>query len=182
MHDSVLEWVPTVLPPSVVAGRSVLEVGAGDVNGSVRPSIVAGAPASYLGVDVTPGPGVDRVLDVVQLVEEFGSNAFDIVVSTEMLEHVADWRGAVLALATVAADRLVITTRSPGFPYHPFPEDNWRFTVEQMGAILAAVGFVYRQVLDDPQHPGVFAVARKSKRWRPLPPAALDDIDVPTAP
>jgi len=39
------------------------------------------------GIDFIEGPGVDLVLDAHQLTSAFERNSFDIVVSTEMLEH-----------------------------------------------------------------------------------------------
>ncbi len=166
-HTSVLAWAPTVLPAAVVAGRRVLEVGSYDVNGSVRPIVVAGGPASYLGVDAQLGPGVDRVVDCARLVDELGEQ-FDIVISTEMLEHVVDWSTSIAQLVEAVAPGglLVLTTRGPGFPHHPFPIDTWRYTVDGMAAILAACGLVDVLAVADPQAPGVFATAHKPVDWR----------------
>src|SRR5579859_2787949 len=75
-----------------VFGKSVIEVGSYNVNGSFRDHIMYYAPASYLGVDAKPGPGVDRVCQAEQLLNSFQPSSFDLVVSTEMLEHVQDWR------------------------------------------------------------------------------------------
>jgi hypothetical protein len=70
--------------------------------------------------------------------------------------------------ATADGGVLVLTTRSPGFPYHPHPEDFHRFPVEAMREILGAAGLdIERCEADpDPASPGVFAVARKPGGWR----------------
>jgi hypothetical protein len=78
-----------------VEGKSVLEVGSYNVNGSFRDHIRYFGPLSYLGVDAVEGTGVDQVCRVEDLVSTFGPERFDLIVSTEMLEHVADWRKAV---------------------------------------------------------------------------------------
>ena len=82
-----------------------------------------------------------------------------------MLEHAGAWRAAVTGIVQVLAPGgvLLLTTRGPGFPYHPHPEDHWRFTVEQMAAIAAACGLdIIRCEPDpDPASPGVFLLAAK---------------------
>lgn len=42
-----------------------------------------------------------RLGGVESIVEEFGESAFDAVVSTQVLEHLRDWRGGVTAMARV---------------------------------------------------------------------------------
>ena len=50
-HTSVITWAAEVFGPDLVAGKTVCEVGANDVNGTVRPFIEAHGPESYLGVE-----------------------------------------------------------------------------------------------------------------------------------
>lgn len=171
MHASVLAWVGRTLTQADIAGRTVLEVGSFDVNGSVRPAVEALSPAAYLGVDQSPGPGVDEVVPAEQLPARFGEDFWDVVVSCEMLEHAEQWRDALMAMALVLrpGGLLVLTTRSPGFPRHEFPGDHWRFSRDTMRAALVAVGCGSYELVADPQakHPGVFARARKGDPWRP---------------
>jgi SAM-dependent methyltransferase len=168
MHESVLQWVGETLTAEDIAGRGVLEVGSYDVNGSVRPTILALRPSSYTGVDQSAGPSVDFVCDAVKLVEFFDPMSFDVVISTEMLEHVELPLDVIPEMVNVLAlgGLLVITTRSPGFPYHPYPVDTWRYTLDGMQQILVAAGLVVRELVTDPQAPGVFATARKPHDWR----------------
>jgi hypothetical protein len=165
MHESVLAWVAERLTSDDVKGLDVLEVGSYDVNGSVRPIVMALEPASYVGVDQSAGPGVDVVCEAADLTERFAPR--DLVISTEMLEHVVDWQSTIVQLVNVVARAglLVLTTRSPGFPYHPYPIDTWRYTAEAMRHILDACGLDDCEVVPDPQAPGVFATARKPLDW-----------------
>jgi hypothetical protein len=72
-------------------GKRVLEVGSKFVNGSVRPLIERFcSPRDYVGVDIEPGKYVDVVLPAEKLVNCFGPESFDVVISTELLEHVYD--------------------------------------------------------------------------------------------
>lgn len=183
MHQSVQDFVARVLTVEHVSGKSVLEVGSFDVNGSVRPHIETLGPSTYLGVDAAPGPRVDQVVDCEQLSNHVGYGAWDVVVSTEMLEHVRDWRACMLQLMYVTrlGGLLLLTTRSPGFPYHPYPEDHWRYTQAQMGAILDGLQ-LETLVLedDDTASPGVLVLARRPM-FEPQPHkpwAALRSIEV----
>jgi len=78
-----------------VEGKRVIEVGSFDVNGSLRPIIEAYSPGEYTGVDIMAGPGVDILCDAAHLIEKFGPESFDAVISTEMIEHVRDWKTAI---------------------------------------------------------------------------------------
>lgn len=165
-NAACLEFVKRVVSPGEVEGRAVLEVGAYDVNGSARAVLGPMAPATYVGVDLEKGPGVDEVVPADQLVEHFGTEAFDVVVSTEMVEHVREWRPVISNLKRVVrrGGVLVITTRSHGFPYHGFPEDFWRYEDSDMRRIFA--DFEIGDLEKDPQEPGVFIKAKKPKRFR----------------
>src|SRR5688500_9184220 len=82
------------------ASTRMLEVGSLDVTGTVRAAL-GPAVASYFGVVIRPGKGVDEVLDVARLRERFGPEAFDLVTSTEMLEHCHDWQDALYQMLSV---------------------------------------------------------------------------------
>jgi len=160
-----------------VADKTILEVGSGYVNGSVRPYIEGLGPSTYVGVDASDGPGVDVVAECEHLSDQVGGQ-WDIVITTEMLEHVRDWRSCVTELASVVAPGglLVVTTRSPGFDWHGYPEDHWRYEPVDMREISTALGLTITVLEDDPEAPGVFMVARKPMMWQPN----LDALDLIT--
>lgn len=170
MHPSVLAWFEQTLTAEDVAGKSVLEVGSYDVNGSVRPHVESLGPSRYLGVDAGPGPRVDQVVDCMELVQTVGAD-WDIVISTEMLEHVRDWRTCLLQLveALTPGGLLMLTTRGPGFPYHPYPEDHWRYTPEFMSDVLETLDIQATVIPDTDRHsPGIFVFGRKPEGdWQP---------------
>ncbi len=62
-----------------------------DVNGGIRPLFAAAK--RYHGVDIAPGPGVDEVADAS---DWRPTTRFDVVVSTEVLEHAPRWRDVVI--------------------------------------------------------------------------------------
>ena len=167
MHPSAMTFACSALTADDVAGKRVLEAGAYDVNGSVRPHVEALGPQAYWGTDMRAGPGVDYVLTAEELPPHF--SAIDVVISTEMLEHAADWQAAMRGMigALAPGGVLVLTTRSEGFPYHPHPEDHWRFSVEAMGQVVKSAGLDVERLEPDPDpaSPGVFVKARKPEGW-----------------
>ena|SRR5579884_1136612 len=95
-HVTVIEFFLNEAKVEHFRGKKVLEIGSAYVNGSVRPIIERFCyPAEYIGVDIQPGKGVDVVLPAERLVDHFGPDSFDVVISTEMLEHVRDWRKVI---------------------------------------------------------------------------------------
>jgi SAM-dependent methyltransferase len=165
VHPSAYLFASTALSGEDVKGKRVVEVGAYDYNGSVREPVTALGPARYLATDAQDGPGVDLPVTAERLPAVLGYDSADVVISTEMLEHAVDWRGAVTGMARILAPGglLVLTTRSAGFPFHPHPLDCQRFSVDQMEGIAEACGLeVLRCEPDpDPASPGVFLLARK---------------------
>jgi len=170
MHPSVLAWVKSVLTLDHVSGRKVLEVGSMDVNGSVRPYVESLKPLFYHAVDMQDGPGVDKVVNCERLTEEIETH-WDIVISTEMLEHVRDWRTCFVQLVRTLRQNglLLVTTRSPGFPRHEHPEDHWRYTMQNMRDIATRLSLKIKDLQEDPEAPGVFMFASRAQALiRPL--------------
>jgi SAM-dependent methyltransferase len=156
-----LETVKNALAPGDVRGKRVLEVGSLDVNGSVRGDIVGLGPADYVGIDIRPGPGVDVICDAGDLVQTFGENAFDVVISTELLEHARDWRRIISNIKRVTKPNgvMIVSTRSYGVDFHRQPFDYWRYQKEDFEAIFADVAVEDLRL--DPTDPGLLIKARK---------------------
>lgn len=165
-HNSCLAFGNKHLKAADIQGKRVLEVGACDVNGSLRPYIEGLRPHRYLGVDIQLGKGVDEECPVDELLRRYGPESFDLVVSTEMLEHVEDWLTSVANLKGVVrrGGLLLLTTRSLGFPPHGYPWDFWRYEVADLARIFG--DFEIRALEDDPEAPGVFLLARKPLDFR----------------
>lgn len=163
MHDSVREFVYDVIDAQreTLAGCRVLEMGSLNVNGSVR-DLFAEVAHGYLGIDGQLGPGVD--LQCFSWGTPFRDETFDVVVSTEMLEH-----DAKPALTFKEANRvlpkgghLIVTARGPGFPEHDYPDDHWRFTPEDLSRLATFAGFAVIRAVEDHHVPGAFLHAMKT--------------------
>lgn len=162
--------VEAVVDPS---GLHILDVGSRDWDGPGR----EGTPrpyleprsASYLGVDIDPGPSVDQLVNIYELAATFGLDAFDVVICLEVLEHVEHWSRAVSNLKAVLrpGGLLVLAVPGPGFRYHGYPADYWRYSPEAMRDLLADMRVVAEQY--DPETFGTFIAARKHAPVGPVP-------------
>lgn len=95
------------------------------------------------------------------MIGRFGKERFDIVISTELLEHVRDWRKAISNIKNVCkgGGLILITTRSPGFSYHAYPDDYWRYEADDMRSIFSDC--VIEKMDPDIKDPGILVRARK---------------------
>lgn len=154
-----MAWVAGRVAAHGLAPRTTLEVGSLDVNGSVR-SMFTGP---YTGIDMRPGPGVDVVGTADAL--PFPDQSFDVVVSTEMLEHdPSPWRSLAEMKRVLRADgHLLITTRGNGFGEHLEPNDYWRFMPGSRAILLSLAGCESLATELDPQVPGVFVHGRRRR-------------------
>lgn len=149
MHASVMTWIGQ---QAAGLSGSTLEVGSLDVNGSVRS--LFGDP--YVGVDMRPGPGVDVVATADAL--PFDDASFDVVVSTEMLEHdPSPWLSlAEMGRVLRPGGHLLLTTRGNGFGEHHEPSDFWRFMPASRDRLLELANCDPVALALDPEVPGVF--------------------------
>lgn len=164
-HPSCIVFGAINLKKEDVEGKKVIEIGSYDVNGSIRSIIESLNPAEYVGVDLEEGPGVDLVCSAEEVLNCFNEEAFDVVISTEMIEHVLDWKKVISNIKKICKPDgiILITTRSYGFPFHPSPTDYWRFEYEDMETIFSDCEILVLE--KDQEFPGVFIKARKPVKF-----------------
>lgn len=83
---------------------------------------------SYIGTDITKdNPLVDRVCPVEAL--DVADESADVVICLSVLEHVNDPGQAVRELRRILRPGGVVFASTHGcFPWHPYPQDHWRWT------------------------------------------------------
>ncbi len=165
-HESCLRFGQENLTEAEIRGKRVIEIGSSDVNGSLRAFIESMGPAAYVGVDIAEGPGVDMVCTAEEVRDRFGDASFDVVVSTEVLEHVRDWRKVVSNIKNICRPNgvILLTTRSRGFPYHGYPYDFWRYERLDMAGMFADCTIL--TIERDTSMPGIFIKATKGEHFR----------------
>ena len=125
MHDTAYELARIFFRTYARAGDPILEIGSMDVNGSMRDF----RPASghYVGVDLSPGKGVDVVTDSAARLP-FKSGAFQLVVSSSAFEHDAMFWMTFLEMCRMLQPGGYIYINAPSRGYlHSYPIDAWRF-------------------------------------------------------
>lgn len=99
--------------------KKVLEVGSKIINGSPRKHFWF---CDYTGIDLSKGRGVDIVSDftLIPNITELKSCIYDVVVSTEMLEHCERWQAALtrMYINLKPGGLLLITCASDDRPEH----------------------------------------------------------------
>lgn len=133
MHDTALElgrqffanYLPAAAPPDRPA--TILDVGSLDVNGSLRQVLPEGRLVAYTGVDFSPGPGVDQVVESAARLP-FDDGHFDVVVSTSAFEHdPAFWKTFDEMLRVVRPGGFIYINAPSNGHVHQHPLDCWRF-------------------------------------------------------
>ena len=148
-----------------VKDKRIIEVGSVNINGSLRSHIEKFKPKEYIGVDISEGKGVDIICNAYDLITKFGKESFDILISTEVLEHVEDWRLVISNFKNILRPGgfLLLTTRSIGFGFHEYPCDFWRYEEEDMNYIFS--DFIINKIKKDSLAPGIFIKATKSNSF-----------------
>lgn len=121
MHVEVMEFLNRVKRDHPQYFESpiarILELGSRNINGS--PRALFHPDAEYIGVDLSEGDGVDVVARAHHAYWKVGGG-FDVVVSTEMLEHDANYNQTLagIELLTRTFSLVVITCATTGRKPH----------------------------------------------------------------
>mgnify|MGYP003619510082 CR=1 FL=1 len=170
MDARLMELCSVLVREEEVRGKRVLDVGSYDINGSFRTVLEPMHPSLYLGVDMESGKGVDMVVNVHDLSTTFEANSFDIVISTEAIEHIEDWRSAVNQIKGMVkvGGMLLLTSRSLGFGYHAYPDDHWRYELNDIRDIFPPESWGIEVLTEDMyrgDHYGFFLKAWKKNNF-----------------
>lgn len=115
----------------------VVEIGSYQVDGQegfadLRPIF---GVKQYIGCDMRPGIGVDRIESLPKL--SFPSGSIPTIVCLDTLEHIFEIGESIAEIHRVLSDRGVFVVSSVfNFPIHSHPYDFWRFTPECFARLL----------------------------------------------
>lgn len=92
----------------------------------------------YTGIDIAPGPNVDRV--VTEAGFRLGME-FDVVMSSGTLEHTKRFWNTFESMALHVKPGGYLFCIAPwSFPYHRFPTDSWRISPDGMATLCDDYG------------------------------------------
>lgn len=120
MHQAAYDYVQRAIKGLDLEGKRVLEIGSLDINNTAQNMSIrdlCGAAKEYHGIDIRKGLGVDQV---AQAADYDGKGKYDLVITTEVLEHAADPE-SVIACAERAlrpGGQLILTAAAPERPPH----------------------------------------------------------------
>jgi len=164
-HISVIVFGAKSLATKEVQGKRVIEIGY-SATGTPRPIIESMEPKGYIGVNLKRGPGVDVICNAEKILKKFGKESFDLVIATELLEHVRNWRLVISNIKNICKPDgiILITTRSFGYPYHPCPGDFWRYELKDLKVIFSDCEILCLE--KDNLEPGVFIKIKKTNNFQ----------------
>jgi len=160
-----IRWGAKNLTKEEIKGKKIIEVGSYDVNGTLRYVVELLEPTEYVGTDVIGGPGVDIICPAENLVEKFGKEKFDIVISTCVLEHIRDWKKTISNIKNICKPNGIILIIVPSkWPFHEYPYDFWRYKKEDIKNIFSDCTIMVLE--EDSQMPSlVYAKVKKPKNF-----------------
>lgn len=111
MHSECFEFVKQF---ATLEQIKIVEIGSRDINGSVRALFPR---ATFTGLDLSPGRGVDIVIDATRWIPP---EPVDCVICCEVLEHASNWREIIDTAAAwlKTGGRIILTCAGPGRAEH----------------------------------------------------------------
>lgn len=116
---------------------TILDYGSGD---SPYEPLFEGIASTYLRADVSGD--VDIKINEPDGAIPVESNSVDVVLSTQVLEHVSSTSDYLREALRVTRDKGLLVLSTHGvYPYHPDPADYWRWTASGLLKILSESGW-----------------------------------------
>lgn len=141
-----------------VVNGPILEIGARDYGNTpdYRPLFPS---QSYSGCDLTPGKGVDLVLDLSleyeQIAKKLKGQTFGAIICFSVLEHCPEVFRMCSNIEKLLAPGGALLVSVPfSWEYHKFPDDYWRFSPSAIKFLFKNVKFMDERTMVSTSNPG----------------------------
>ena len=120
-----------------IKGKRILEVGSASWTWESIKEHFMGCK-EFISVDLQQRPETDYICDAENLIDFFGLESFEFIVSLFMIEHVKDWKKVISNFKHVCAPggTILIASCTQQFPFHD-SYDAWRFEDEDIQEIFS---------------------------------------------
>ena len=123
------------------AGGPVLEVGSKDYGNTSSFRDVFGA-GEYIGIDLSAGKDVDRVVDLAAGIGELPEGHFALAICCSVLEHVRrPWEMAANITRLLRPGGALYVAVPWVWRYHPYPDDYFRFSWRGIAEIFPGISW-----------------------------------------
>jgi len=141
MHENSVLWLRQYALPFFADGMKSLEIGP-DAFPSTYREMVSARNLVWETLDIYDSPKLTYARSDVYHFPVAG-NQYDIVLSGQVIEHVAHiWRWMAELARITRPGGLIITINPVSWPYHQAPIDCWRIYPEGMKALCEEAGLV----------------------------------------
>lgn len=170
MNENILTFAKHYIKASEVKGKTIIELGSRNINGSIKPIIMDFKPLDYVGIDTKEGDNVNKVLSIEDAVNFFGIESFDFAICTEVLEHCKHIETVITSIKLLVRKTGIIFITARGFDnkgipfkYHGYPKDYYRFTKQNIKNIFK--DFKILKLENDDYTRGIMLKAKKPREY-----------------
>jgi len=136
LRQSLEDFLRNHLPPDI--GDVLLDFGCGNM--PYRP-LFENRISSYIGCDLPGNDIADQTIDDIYRLP-FGDGSVDMVLSTQVLEHVREPLTYLHeARRVLKKDGYLLLSTHGVWSYHPDPFDFWRWTCEGLKTVITSAGY-----------------------------------------
>jgi SAM-dependent methyltransferase len=161
MHGRSYDLMAKHLSRVDLAGKSVLDVGSYDINGSYR-ELVEGRMGVYTGLDVRPGKNVD-IVSRLPYNYPFPNKSFDVVICGNALHNISmPWCAIQEFARLLPLGGLLVVVTIYSWSLNPHPGDYFRMTDRGLEVLFDMTGLLtdYRLEIDDYGNTAGSAISR----------------------
>jgi SAM-dependent methyltransferase len=157
----IIEFVRHFGLTELESGKEILDAGSGHLSEQYQRDEILASGAALSTCDLNPGPGVDVVADISEM--PFESDRFDVVLCTQVLEHVKKPAVVVAEIfRVVKPGGAAIFTAPQSSPLHNLPWNFFNYTNLGLRLLLEEAGFLVE--VEKPQG-GYFALLAADLHW-----------------